>query len=203
MSGRRRIALAAAGTTLLGVTYAEVRKPGTARWEETLFRRANDAPDAWRIPVRVVMQAGTLGTVPAAAAVAAVAGRRWLAARLLAGGALAWFGAKAVKPLGGRERPEQVIGTVRVREDIAGDLGWVSGHATVATALALLARDELPVWTAPVLAGVVAAVGFGRMYVGAHLPHDLVGGVGLGMVIAALLPTMPEQRRRLEGSSPP
>jgi membrane-associated phospholipid phosphatase len=31
--------------------------------------------------------------------------------------------------------------------------------------------------------------GFGRMYVGAHLPHDLVGGLGLGMMISSGLPT--------------
>jgi membrane-associated phospholipid phosphatase len=36
-----------------------------------------------------------------------------------------------------------------------------------------------------VLAGVVATTAFGRMYVGAHLPLDLVGGAGLGMMIAA------------------
>jgi membrane-associated phospholipid phosphatase len=26
------------------------------------------------------------------------------------------------------------------------------------------------------------------MYVGAHLPHDVIGGIGLGMVIFAVLP---------------
>jgi undecaprenyl-diphosphatase len=183
-----------AGTALIGTTLVEVKKHGIARWEEALFRRANEAPDAWRTPVRVVMQAGTLGTVPGAAAVAALTGRRGLALRLLAGGALAWFGAKAIKPIGGRERPEQVLGGVRIRERIEGDLGWVSGHTTVATTMALIAADELPAWSRPVLAGVVATAAFGRMYVGAHLPHDLLGGAGLGMVITALFP-LPGRRR--------
>ena len=35
--------------------------------------------------------------------------------------------------------------------------------------------------------GSSGAVGFGRMYVGAHLPHDIVGGAGLGLMVAALI----------------
>jgi undecaprenyl-diphosphatase len=92
-----------------------------------------------------------------------------------------------MKPLGGRDRPAGVLDDVRIREGIEGDLGWVSGHAAVATSLALIAADELPAWTRPILACVVAATGFGRIYVGAHLPHDVIGGVGLGSVLAGVL----------------
>ena len=64
----------------------------------------------------------------------------------------------------------------------------------------LLGRDErergrhggmaegLPRAARPVLAAIVGTVGFGRMYVGAHLPHDVVGGAGLGMMISAAIP---------------
>jgi undecaprenyl-diphosphatase len=135
------------------------------------------------------MQAGTFITVPAVAAVAFVAGRRDLALRVLAAGTAAWFGAKAIKPLGGRDRPAAVLGdAVHLREGIQGDLGWVSGHAAVSTTLALVLIDDLPSYMRPILAAIVAATGFGRMYVGAHLPHDLVGGAGLGFVIAGLTP---------------
>jgi membrane-associated phospholipid phosphatase len=185
--GRRAVRVIV-GTALVGGSLIEVRKPGTARWEEAVFRAANGAPDAWRVPVRALMQAGTLGTVPAAAVLAGLTGRRSLAVRLLGGGVLAWFGAKAVKPIGGRQRPEQVLGGIRIREKIAGDLGWVSGHATVVTTMALVAADEVPRRAVPLLAGLVAATCFGRMYVGAHLPHDLLGGAGLGLIIAGLLP---------------
>jgi glycosyltransferase 2 family protein len=183
-----RAACLAVGTALVAASLVEVRRPGIRPWEQTAFRLANGAPERWRVPVRIVMQAGTFGTVPASAAVAALAGRRRLALRLLAGGVIAWFGAKAIKPVGSRQRPKHVVEWVRIREGIAGDLGWVSGHSAVATTLALTAADDLPGWALPLLAGVVATTGFGRMYVGAHLPHDVIWGIGLGVVVFALLP---------------
>ena len=134
------------------------------------------------------MQAGTFATVPAVSAVALLAGRRRLAASLLASGTAAWLGAKAAKPLAGRARPEGALGDVRVREGITGDLGWVSGHMAVATTLACVGGDAVPRWARPLLLAVAAITGAGRMYVGAHLPHDVVGGAGLGMMISALVP---------------
>jgi membrane-associated phospholipid phosphatase len=38
---------------------------------------------------------------------------------------------------------------------------------------------------------VVAATGFGRMYVGAHLPLDLVGGAGLGLMVTSVIRGLP------------
>jgi membrane-associated phospholipid phosphatase len=174
---------------MLGVTYAEVRKPGVAAPEERLFRLVNGADDRLRTPIRAVMQAGTFGTVPAVAVIAVLAGRPRLGVRVLAAGTTAWLAAKAIKPLGGRERPAGVLGDgVHLREGIDGDLGWVSGHTAVATTLALVLGDELPTWTRPILAGIVAITAFGRMYVGAHLPNDVAGGAGLGLVVAGLTP---------------
>jgi glycosyltransferase 2 family protein len=134
------------------------------------------------------MQAGTFATVPAVSALALLAGRRRLAASLAVGGTIAWVGAKLAKPLGGRARPRGVLRDVTIREGIEGDLGWVSGHTAVATTLALVAAGELPRAARPLLAGIVGTVGFGRMYVGAHLLHDVVGGAGLGMMISAAIP---------------
>jgi undecaprenyl-diphosphatase len=185
----RRVGRVAAGSAMIVVSYRQVRRDQLSDAEVRLFRLANDADDRLRIPVRAVMQAGTFITVPAVALVAFLAGRRALAARVLVAGTAAWFGAKAIKPLGGRDRPAGVLGDgVHLREGIEGDLGWVSGHAAVATTLALVLADDLPRWTRPLLAAIVATTEFGRMYVGAHLPHDLVGGTGLGCVIAGLTP---------------
>jgi undecaprenyl-diphosphatase len=179
------------GAGLVGASLVAARRPEIAAREEHIFRAANGVTDRVRTPVRAVMQVGTFGTVPAVAAVAWIAGNGRLARSLALGGTAAWLLAKAAKPVGGRARPAGVLDDVTLREDIAGDLGWPSGHTAVATTLAAILAPELPDAATPVLAGIVGAVGFGRMYVGAHLPHDVVGGAGLGLMVAAVF-----ERRR-------
>lgn len=176
------------GAGLVGASLVAARRPEIAAREEGIFRAANGVSDRVRTPVRAVMQAGTFGTVPAVAAVAWLMGNRRLARSLALGGTAAWLLAKAAKPVGGRARPPGVLEDVTLREHIAGDLGWPSGHTAVATTLAAILAPELPDAATPVLVGIVGAVGFGRMYVGAHLPHDIVGGAGLGLMISALVP---------------
>jgi membrane-associated phospholipid phosphatase len=187
-SRARRFARLGLGAALLLLSLAEARRHRLSNYEEQAFRVANEATDRIRVPVRGVMQAGTFGTVPAVSALALLFRRPRLAAGLTVGGTLAWLTAKLIKPVGGRDRPNGVLDDVTLRERIEGDLGWPSGHAAVATTLAFVAAPELPRSARPFLAGVVATVGFGRMYVGAHLPHDVVGGAGLGLMIAAVVP---------------
>lgn len=177
--------LALAGLALFEGSRVLAARGHVTATEKRIFHWANDAPEEVRTPVRAIMQAGTFGTVPAVAALALLSGRRRLAAEVAIGGTAAWLLAKAAKPLGGRPRPSGVLRRVRIRETIAGDLGWVSGHTAVSTTLAFTLSRTSPAWARPALGGVVAATGFGRMYVGAHLPLDLVGGAGLGMMIAA------------------
>jgi membrane-associated phospholipid phosphatase len=184
----RRVARFGFGAVLLLVSLAEARRDRLPNYEEQAFRLANDATDRIRVPVRSVMQAGTFATVPAVSALALLFRRPRLAASLVLSGTLAWLSAKLIKPVGGRDRPNGVLDDVALRERIEGDLGWPSGHTAVATTLAFVAAPELPRPARPVLAAVVATVGFGRMYVGAHLPHDIVGGAGLGMMLSALIP---------------
>ncbi len=55
----------------------------------------------------------------------------------------------------------------------------------VVTALAVVATPWLPRWTRWLVAAAVAAVFLARMYVGAHLPLDMVGGAALGLATGA------------------
>jgi undecaprenyl-diphosphatase len=181
----RTFVLSFAGGALFECSRIAARRPRVDPAEESVFRAANGADDRLRTPVRAVMQAGTYATVPALAVVLALTGRRRVAAEVALGGTAAWLLAKTVKPLAGRPRPASVLEGVHVRESIAGDLGWVSGHTAVATTLALTLAPIVPGWAVPMLTAVAATTAFGRMYVGAHLPLDLVGGAGLGMMVAA------------------
>jgi len=177
----------AAGAALFEGSRLLAKRERIPEVEERIFRAANEASDAIVVPTRALMQAGTFGTVPAFSALAFVTGRKRLAAELAVGGTAAWFLAKAAKPFGGRARPAGVLEDVRTREGIEGDLGWVSGHTAVATTLALTASPRLPPWSRPFLAAVAAVTGFGRMYVGAHLPLDIAGGAGLGMMLSSFV----------------
>jgi membrane-associated phospholipid phosphatase len=181
----RHVVLAVAGLVLFEGSRVPAKRRMIHPIEEWVFRAANNAADGIRMPVRAVMQAGTFATVPSIAALLALTGRRRVAMEVALAGTTAWLLAKSAKPLVGRPRPGRVLGDVRTRERIGGDLGWVSGHTAVSTTLALTLSPGVPLVARPLLAGVAAATAFGRMYVGAHLPLDLVGGVGLGMMIAA------------------
>ena len=121
-SARRALRFGVGGALFLG-SYVEAKGGRLPAYEERIFRGVNGASDRICVPVRIIMQAGTFATVPAVAAVALLSGRRRLATSLLASGTAAWLGAKAAKPLAGRARPEAVLGEVRVREGITGDLG--------------------------------------------------------------------------------
>jgi membrane-associated phospholipid phosphatase len=183
----RDVLLFAAGAALFEGSRVLVTRDGITPREEAVFRAANDAPDELRIPVRSVMQMGTFITVPITATVALLTGRRELAAALGLGGTAAWLLAKRAKLIGGRARPAALLDGVRTREPIEGDLGWVSGHSAVATTIAATTWVGGPKWLRPFLVGGVATTAYGRMYVGAHLPLDLVGGAGLGMMISAVM----------------
>ena len=155
--------------------------------EADLFRLVNDLPSVPFTVVWVPMQLGNLLVVPAAV-LAALAFRRWrLAGGLALAGAGVYVLAKVVKRFVERGRPSDVLDDVVVRGAAPHGLGFVSGHIAVVTSLALVAWPWLPRWGRWAAGLAVAAVFFTRMYVGAHLPLDMVGGAALGVAVGALV----------------
>lgn len=150
------------------------------RAEARLFRRFNGASDAIHLPVWALMQSGSLAAVFVVAGVLARAGRPRPAVVAAIAGTAVWGGVKLVKPFVGRGRPGHVLDDVTVRGQAQSGLGYPSGHAAVALTLALVLPSTAG------LAGRVAAltfagaVGGARMYVGAHLPLDVAGGLAIG-----------------------
>ena len=76
---------------------------------------------------------------------------------------------------------------MRTRGPEASGLGYVSGHAGVAVALGVAAFGDLS--RAGRIATLVAvpAVGLCRIYVGAHLPLDVLGGAAMGLAVEAFV----------------
>ena len=153
--------------------------------ERDAFRLLNDLPGWLDGPVRIVTQAGWIGAVPAAATVALLARRRRLAVDLTLAGAAAWLLAKVVKDFVHRGRPAVLLPDVILRGVPATGHGFVSGHAAVAAALATVASGEVSRRTRRLLWAAAWAVGVARVYSGAHLPLDVIGGAALGWTLGA------------------
>jgi len=190
---RIRLGVGLAGLALSGLG---VKRDRVGRTEEEAFRAINHLPDGLYGPVWFVMQGGNLVAAPAAAAVAYVAGRRALAWQLLLGGSATWALAKVVKRGYRRPRPAVLLASTRRRGPEESGLGYVSGHAGMAVALGLAAYPHLPPAGRAAVVVAVPIIGLSRVYVGAHLPLDVVGGAALGLSIDAVTALVLQQGHR-------
>ena len=100
---------------------------------------------------------------------------------------LGWLGAKAIKASVGRGRPGAVLENVVLGFDVpTTEIGFPSGHTvlvfTLATVFAavLARRWQITAYVIAILVGLT------RIYVGAHLPLDVVGGAGYGIAIGTV-----------------
>jgi membrane-associated phospholipid phosphatase len=179
-----RIRLGAAAAVML-ITAVAARQEQVSPCEARTFRAVNDLPGSLYPAAWLVMQLGTLGAAPTAAGAAWLAGDGELAARLLVNGTGTWVLAKLVKRLVHRSRPAGLLPGTRCHGRPATGLGYLSGHAGVATALSAAALPRLgPAGRALALLAI-PAVGLTRIYAGAHLPLDIAGGVALGLTVEA------------------
>jgi undecaprenyl-diphosphatase len=188
----------AVGGVVLGVTGALARR-GVTGAEARVLRRVNSlSVDPFPL-VWLPMQYGTLGAVPTLA-VAALARRRPRTALALGACGAAWVLARRVKPMVGRGRPATLLPDVRRRgsENEKG-LGFPSGHAAVSAALTLAAWPYSARRWRLVSIGLAGFVPLARLYVGAHLPLDVVGGSALGVCVASGVRLALDGRNRSEG----
>lgn len=181
---RMRAALGLAGLLLFG---RRVEQDRVSDWEVAAFHRVNRLPDHLERPAWVVMQLGNVGAAPLTAAVAVACGRRQLAGRVLVGGVVTWVLAKGVKRSYQRPRPSRFVTAVLIRGEEATGLGYVSGHAGIVAALASATWPELGAGGRAAVASAVPLVAATRMYVGAHLPLDVLGGAALGVAVQGVV----------------
>jgi glycosyltransferase 2 family protein len=191
-----RLARAAVAAAIL-VATGRVARDGVSQWEQSLNDAVNDLPDTLAPYAWPPMQFGALAAPLAIGAATYLRTRRANPAVSIAGaGFAAWLTAKGVKRVVGRGRPHDFDPDIHLRlgTEIDGSLGFVSGHAAVAFAIAGVARPYLRPPLAAAVYGLAGLVGLSRIYVGAHLPVDVVGGAALGSLIADAVAASPPAR---------
>jgi glycosyltransferase 2 family protein len=164
--------------------------------ESDAFYVVNGAPAWLYAPIWPVMQLGNIFAVAIVAGIAVVTRRVRMALDVAVAGALAWLLANQVKAAVGRGRPEDLLDDVTLRGAPASGLGFVSGHAAVAAAVAAALTPYLSFPWKVTMWTIVAIVAFARIYVGAHFPLDVIGGAAMGWAIGSLVHfTFGEPRR--------
>lgn len=193
--GRDLVAFSlAAATFAAGARLA--REPELRAAEIRSFHLVNRLPAAAYAAVWPVMQLGSLGGALAVAGTTAAAGRRRVAGRIAVVATVTWAASKAVKPYVRRGRPDAVLRGARILGRDQTGLGYPSGHAAVALAVASTAGTDLPPSLRHALWWWALSVGPARVYVGAHLPLDVIGGLALGTATASAARVIGRGRRR-------
>jgi glycosyltransferase 2 family protein len=186
-AGLMALLLLPIGLAVLGLSALPVRPGSVSALEADVFGPINQLPASIFPAIWPFMQLGAVAAPLVLGAVALLSRRFRLAAGLFLSGPAAWMLAKLVKGEFGRGRPADLLGDVTVRGEPGLGFGFVSGHTAVAFALAAVAAPYLGRRARLVAWGLAAVVGMARMYVGAHLPLDVLGGAGLGLVVGAVV----------------
>lgn len=161
-----------------------------ATWEVSLFRAINDLTSWWGWMLWVIMQAGMVLAIPVAAVVLYFLARHWRPpATLLAGGIVfSWAGTKILQVIIDRGRPGELLTDVKIGYNVSlTGLGYPSGHAALAFTIAAVLSPYLPRWLRWALYGLATLVGFSLVYMGVHMPLDVVGGAAYGLAVGSVV----------------
>jgi membrane-associated phospholipid phosphatase len=192
LRARRRSAdlrLAVGGLVVFGACALVAHNGRVGPAERRVFRAINDLPSWLYRPMWIFQQVGNLAVAVVLVLVLALVLRRWKLAAAAVIAVVAKLGLeRMVKSLVERQRPGTSVGGVHLRGNVPiHGLSFVSGHAVITAAMATIVAPLLPgrwKWLPWVL---VALNGIARVYVGAHNPLDVVGGVALGVFIGGTL----------------
>ena len=157
-------------------------------WERHLFDVINNRNGIIAAVLWLPMQVGAALAPPLIAIASYVVLRDGrVAIGVLVAGVVAWYVAPVVKDWVDRPRPAALIpATIIHAGGTTQGLGYPSGHAAVAFAIATVLAPALGRTGRIIVYTLAAVVAVARIYVGAHLPLDVIGGAALGILIGSV-----------------
>lgn len=197
----------AVGLVVLAVTagVAATGEPGSI--EVALFRWFNDPPRVFGAVTALVnpllRPVGLLLLIMVVLVLLALTRGDvfwWIVSSAFVAGMLAYVLDNAMKVVIDRGRPPAYLSDVLFHgypTDPRGS-GYPSSHSAVAVAVVVGAWPWLDLRWRVLGALTAALIGLNRMYVGAHLPLDIVGGAAIGLVAGGTVVLVAE---RLRGSA--
>lgn len=161
------------------------REPAISDWEAHIFDAIYTLPSWLHGFFYVITQFGSIYVFFILAAFYIAKKHYHIVIRLLMAGSLAYLLAGFAKSVWGRARPEDMLPNI-IALDVTQGPGFPSGHTALAVALALTIGHYLPrkyhwipvVW--------IVGVALSRIYLGVHLPLDIIGGFAIGLISYAL-----------------
>jgi membrane-associated phospholipid phosphatase len=183
---RRRADIGAVlgGFALLAACAVPAASGRVGEVERAVFEAINGLPDAIEPAMFGAQFLGILVVGPIVALTALLARRPRLAVAALLVTAGKLLAEQIVWQVVQRDRPGVTEPDAIIRGGVVTTgLSFVSGHVVLTTGLAWVATPYLRGrWRALPWLGV-AIVSFARIYLGAHNPLDVLGGLGLGLAI--------------------
>jgi undecaprenyl-diphosphatase len=172
---------------LLFVLGALVANGGSGPFETALFNTLNHLPDIF-LPVFLLLSVfGTIGFAVLVSIYGLFKKRYIFALKIFIAGVGAYAIAYGLKLLDIRARPQALFDVANIRESAIETNGYPSGHVAVATALAIILYQYTPSKYHKYITLTVVGVALSRMYLGVHLPADLLGGFALGLIVGSVV----------------
>lgn len=187
---RRRVDASRLAAGFAVTAALAVAATGTPRaWEVEAFQAINGLSHYPERVLWAVQQLGAVWAVPVGAVVLWRLARRWQppVALLASAAILGWGVANLLREIVARERPGAMLEGVQIGYDVpaVGNV-FPSGHAIVVMALLTVLAPYLSRRLIIVGLAAATAVMLLRIYVGAHLPLDVLGGAAYGVAVGSL-----------------
>lgn len=184
---------------ILGLSAATVlafqSKHDLPQWEISIFHHINDLPASLKMTgLAITVIGGSVWAALASIALATVTRfyrLAWRLAAVIIGG----YGVDYIlKELVHRGRPADMLADFH-RYSVETGAGFPSGHTTIATVISLTLLPYLPkAWRwLPIV--WIALVAVSRLYLGVHLPLDVIGGFLVGLLVVTISRVLPQPVR--------